>query len=432
MQLIFSKSGAFGIYFLALASLLSLSPLLPIQAALPAGPDLSLYGGSYQDSILASRKSRYIHSNNSSSTELSYEGKITFTDDEKDIKSISPGGYFRFSKSTFGNRRAVHIESRSDGTLKRTYYVGKQEVAYEPEGRKWLADMLPEIIANSGIGSEDRVARLFQKAGTKGVLKEISKIDGDYTKTIYFSHLLAQNGLSENDLQAIVSQVRTEVSSDYEKGKLLRKVSAPYLRNEKIAKDYLTTVASISSDYEKAKVLRHVLTVSSLSEGTHAHALQTAAGISSDYEKAKLLTAWLSRPDLSNQTFQQGLAVADKLSSDHERARVLTTAVSRNPKKVGNNYEPYMAAVTHISSDYEKSKVLFHLLANAQKSEKILLPYIRTAETISSDYEKAKVLLKVGQLMPKDNPLLTEAYKRATKGINSEYERNKVASVLLD
>ena len=406
--------------------LFSLSPLGLVRAAIPFSITLlSLYAENL-DSIHASGQSRIVHKTQSSSTELSYEGKISFTDDEKDIKSISPGGYFRFSKSTFGNRRAVHIESRSDGTLKRTYYVGKQEVAYEPEGSKWLADMLPEIIATSGIGAEDRVARIFHKAGTKGVLKEISKIDSDYTKNIYFSHLLAQTGLSETDLQAIVSQVRTEVSSDYEKGKLLRKVSVPYLRNEKIAKDYLTSVASISSDYEKAKVLRHVLAVTSLSETTHAQALQTAAGISSDYEKAKLLVGWLCRPDLSNQNFQQGLAVADQLNSDHERAKVLTTAVSRNPKKVGDNYDPYMAAVANISSDYEKSKVLLHLLANAKKTEKILLPYIRTAETISSDYEKAKVLLKVGQLMPKDSPLLTEAYKKAAKGISSDYEYRKV------
>ncbi len=54
MQTTSPTTRAFGICFLAMAALLSFLPLLPVRAALPAGPDLSLYGGSYQDSILAS------------------------------------------------------------------------------------------------------------------------------------------------------------------------------------------------------------------------------------------------------------------------------------------------------------------------------------------------------------------------------------------
>src|SRR5687768_16131653 len=55
-----------------------------------------------QDTTLKARnQSRHVYKDNTSSTEISYEGTITFTEDEKDIKSISPGGYFKFSKTTF-------------------------------------------------------------------------------------------------------------------------------------------------------------------------------------------------------------------------------------------------------------------------------------------------------------------------------------------
>src|SRR5687768_14114935 len=64
---------------------------------------------SMQDTTVKAKRhtSRHAYSDNNSSTEISYEGTITFTDDEKDIKSISPGGYFKYSKTTFGNRRAI-------------------------------------------------------------------------------------------------------------------------------------------------------------------------------------------------------------------------------------------------------------------------------------------------------------------------------------
>ena len=49
--------------------------------------------------------SNWVYRNNGSATTLSYNGKIVFTEDDRDIKSISPGGFFKYSKTTFGNCR---------------------------------------------------------------------------------------------------------------------------------------------------------------------------------------------------------------------------------------------------------------------------------------------------------------------------------------
>ena len=74
--------------------------------------------------------------------ELQSRGEIKVSDDDTKIVSISPGGFLKFSKKTFGIRRSIIIESDSDGNLKYEYYEGRKEVPYEPEGRRWLADVL--------------------------------------------------------------------------------------------------------------------------------------------------------------------------------------------------------------------------------------------------------------------------------------------------
>ena len=152
---------------------------------------------------------------------IDFRGEIKLADNEKDIKSISPGGYFKVIKTTFGTKRVVKIENKGDGQLIRTYQVGRNKEPYYPDGQKWLADILPDIIRDTGLAADQRVARIFKQSGTNGVLGEISLIKSDYVKSKYFSALLNLTGLPDEDLPVILSRIGSYMSSSYEMGKLL-------------------------------------------------------------------------------------------------------------------------------------------------------------------------------------------------------------------
>jgi len=124
------------------------------------------------------------------SLEIDYRGKITVTNDDKDIKSISPGGYLTISNKTFGNRRTVRIKGVENGKLKREYFVGKNQESWEPDGRKWLAENLLDVIRISGIDAENRVRRIYKNNGIEGVLDEISEISSNSISTKYFEATL--------------------------------------------------------------------------------------------------------------------------------------------------------------------------------------------------------------------------------------------------
>ena len=60
--------------------------------------------------------------------DIKHNGKITVTDDDRGIKSISPGGYLKISKKTFGNKRTLLIESNSNGELQYSYTEGRRRL----------------------------------------------------------------------------------------------------------------------------------------------------------------------------------------------------------------------------------------------------------------------------------------------------------------
>jgi hypothetical protein len=405
----------------------------------------------------------YNNHNGSNATELSYEGKIVFTEDERDIQSISPGGYLKYSKTTFGNTRSILIESGSNGALKRSYYVGKNEEPYEPEGRKWLTDVLPDLIATSGIGAEERVKRIYAKEGTNGVLRAVSKIESDYVKSIYFSYLLEVPSLSENDLKNILSQVTSSVSSDYEKGKLLRKVSGTYLKNDHISQQYIAAVSSMSSDYEKSQVFKHVLKNTKLNDANTALVIQGVGKISSDYEKGQVVKSMLSDNKLTDNNLTQVLLVTNSISSDYEKAQVMKQLLGNqtlssqnfkqvvkvssdvssdyekggivayllsNPQLAEDNFTEVLKLISDISSNYEKGKAISNLLSKLKMNEARYNALFPVITEISSDHEKGQALTRVAKMIPKDNASLVASLKKAAKTLGSDYEYRRVMEAI--
>lgn len=363
--------------------------------------------------------------NNGSSTSLSYNGKISFTDDERDIKSITPGGFFKYSKTTFGNCREIHIMSATDGSLTRRYYVGRSQQPYEPAGRQWLQEMLPGIIATTGIGAEDRVQRLYAKSGLNGVLNQVAKIESDQVQSIYFSYLLTEPRLKENDLRHTLAHVNKYISSDYEKGKLLRKTGPHFLQNEKVTQDYLQTVATMSSDYEKGKVFTYLLQNGKLKPENVSQVLNSVSNISSSYEQAKVLRQVVGNPALPTHAYKSVINQTAAFSTDYEKTKILGLIMA-NPKFVESNFDDILKAIRSIRSDYDKSRALAYLVSKGKLTSDNYLQVFPVVADINSSYEKSRTLQKLKITMPTDNSQVRAAYARTARTIDSDYEYRRV------
>ena len=98
-------------------------------------------------------------------------GMVELTDDERDVKSVSPDGYFEISSrgwwSLFGQRYIVR--GNADGTTTRHFIVGSAERPLDAETRTWIGDIIQRL-ARNGFDAESRVARILARGGPSGVL----------------------------------------------------------------------------------------------------------------------------------------------------------------------------------------------------------------------------------------------------------------------
>ena len=137
-------------------------------------------------------KTVWNHSNGLSNFNVEIRGKIDLTDDDKDIKSISADGYLEINKTVFGSKRTLIITPQGN-SLKREYYEGRTSMPFDPEGRKWMNEILPELVRTTTIGAEGRVSRFYKQGGVNAVLQEINRLESDYVKAHYANALMSMN-----------------------------------------------------------------------------------------------------------------------------------------------------------------------------------------------------------------------------------------------
>ena len=360
---------------------------------------------------------------------LDYRGKITLTDDESDIKNISPGGYFKVSKTTFGTRRMVKIENKGDKQLVRSYQVGRNKEPYYPDGQKWLADILPDIMRETGLGANQRVARIYKKSGTEGILDEVDLIKSDYVKAKYFAALLEIPGVREGELPGILNAIGDEMNSSYEMGKLLSRYSERFLGNETSARVFFRTATRLSSDYEKSKLLINVLDNKRISAESFKEALNVAGSISSDYESGKVLKSVLDNDNLGVDQLAEVMEIVGDISSDYEKSKVLLSVMDKAFDD--NIFEAVLATGKDISSDYEKAKVLKRLIDNQDLNERRLRAVLSTIDDISSDYEKKNVLKKLIDDHEIDGESLNLLLDMV-EDMSSSYEQSNIYKLIIE
>ena len=366
-----------------------------IGAAQTAKPKSSS-SSTHKENILhvEEHKWNWHHVDNGIDQQVTIRGKVEFNDDYSDITAITPGdGELRISDKRNGVTRKFEATAGADG-IKRVYSVNGQTREMDSEGRAWLAKMLNDTVRQGGYDAPVRVRKLLQQSGPSGVLAEISQLQGDYVKRVYFDELLAQGRLDAESLRAVLRQAAREIESDYEKAEILVKMAAIGLQDDPMRTVYIEGVNTIKSDYERGRTLAAMFAKQNLSKANVLFALKSIAAIDSDYEQAELLV---------------------KAS----RLLALDEAMQR----------AYLDAVAAIDSDYEKGRAIAALLKKTEAKPEILLFMVKSAATINSDYEKAQLLIRVAQAGGGDQAV-RNAVADTARTIQSEYERGRVLAAV--
>ncbi|HXW08362.1 MAG TPA: M56 family metallopeptidase [Vicinamibacterales bacterium] len=355
--------------------------------------------------------------------EVSYNGTVEFTDDDADVKSLSPGGWLRIREGGWVAGRTVEFTADASGTLSRRYWTGRTERPFEPEGRQWLAGKLPRIIRQSGLGARGRVERILRSQGVPGVLAEVSLIEGSWGKRLYLTELLQAAPADPQTATQVLAQAGREIDSDFELASFLISSANRLLLDDQSRRAYFEVARSIDSDFELRRVCSSVLKGGPLAPDLLATLLDTSTAIGSDFEAASLLVDVVKAQPLDARTRPSFFKALAGIDSDFEHRRVLTALARSTPDEATT--AAMLESAGTIGSDFEQASLLLEI-AGQQPIEGVLrAPFFKAVEGLDSSFERGRVLKAVAG-RPDSSSETVLAVLSAARGIDSSFERSQV------
>jgi beta-lactamase regulating signal transducer with metallopeptidase domain len=358
------------------------------------------------------------------SVELRAEGTIEFNADATDIQSISSGGFFEVYLRQGDSSKQLKVTPSGSG-LQYSYKVNGAEQAFDGPAKAWFGNFLLELERSTGFAADTRVRKLLEKGGPTAVLDEITHLRGDYVRGIYFLKLLGQPNLPPAVVGRIINQAGEQISSDYEKARVLMEVARQYSLADAASRTaFINAAAKLSSDYEHSRVLIELLKRPNLSSQDVDLALHSSATINSDYEKSRILLSLMDQKSFEQSYLDFYLKMVASIQSDYEKSRDLMAPLQKyslDQKQVNQ----IMDATSSMGSDYEKSRLLNGLVEKGKFDERQMTEYLKVVGSMGSDYERSRDLIA---LMDR-NALTKDALNsvlEAAKEIASDYEKGRV------
>ena len=330
-------------------------------------------------------------------------GKMEVSDDDKDIKSMSGDAYLEITKTVFGSKRTIVISPTSSG-LKKEYYEGRTLVDWEPEGRKWLGEILPEILRSTTIAAEGRVNRIYRNSGVNGVIQEIRVIESDYVRSAYANYLVRVNQPAQN-YPVIIKEVSAIMESDHYRSEFLTNNLKTFNSSKEAMQAVYAATRDMDSDHYKTQVIKSALSTGNASLESVTLALQATTDMESDHYKTEVITSLLRQDNLTDAVMAEMINATKNMESDHYRTEVLTKALAK-PGLSSASFQNALEAVKMMDSDHCKTEVLTNLLNNS------LTPDVQTILiAATSSIESDHYITQVGKQILKKVNLSDEAFK---------------------
>jgi hypothetical protein len=377
-----------------------------------------MFTGFSQDVFSSGRNNVVFNrSNGISSFNVEMRGKIEVTDDDKDIKSISPDGYLEINKVTFGTKRTIVITPEGNG-LKREYYEGREKLPFEPEGRKWLSEVLPELLRTTTIAAESRVARFYKRGGTTAVLAEIMAMESDYVKAHYADVLMKMN-LAVKDYPVVIDKIANSIDSDHYLTEFLERNMGKFLQDRASTDAVFAACGRMDSDHYKTQVIKEALENQNPSAEAMASILKASGDMESDHYKTEVLTSLLRKENVTDATISQMIEGTMKIESDHYRTVVLKKALSK-PNLSAASFKRVVESVKEIESDHYKTEVLTDLLENKLNND-ISAAIVLVSENIESDHYKTIVMNSLVKRQNLDDASFRKLIEVGSNGDSDHY-----------
>ncbi len=328
---------------------------------------------------------------------IEMRGTLEVTDDDKDIKSISDDGYLEINKTVFGSRRTIIVDSRGGGQLRKRYFEGRTEKNWEPGGRAWLAEILPDLVRRTTIGASGRVDRFFNKGGVSAVLEEIRRMNSDYT-ACHYANLLMKKDVPKAQYATIINVMAEQIDSDHYMSTFLKDNLEQFMDSREGSSAFFSALRGLDSDHYKTTVITRALDKYSASIENVRIILAAASTMESDHYQTEVLTHLLKQRNLSDELIAEMIRASRSIESDHYKTTFLTKALA-NPNISAAGHREVIKAIGNIESDHYITVVVKALMEN-KLTDELLGTLLGISQSIESDHYHSLVLTSIIDKQP--------------------------------
>jgi len=359
------------------------------------------------------------------SIEARSSGIVRFNADVTGIESISSGGYFELSERVGDTLRRIRVEPGSNGQLSYSYKLNGNQHEFDGEARAWLSNLLVRLERVTGFAADSRVPALLRKGGPQEVLDEISQLESDYVRQVYFTKMFENATLPAPMLVKALDQARNEISTDYSLAQVLLTIAQRYDLNDEAQRTaFLNGANKLGTDYEHARVLIELLKRPNLSEQIVRGALASAKTIGTDYEKGRILTTLVGLSGFQESEVPSYLDLASSIGTDYEHSRTLM-ALMEHQKLSPPAVSQVLKSASSIGTDYEKSRILIALSQSHNFDEKQIATYLTLVDSVGTDYERSRDLVSLMEQHKLGNDSVARILAETAK-IGTDYEKARV------
>ena len=344
--------------------------------------------------------------------DLKQEGKIEFTDDFMDIKSLSPGGTFSLFVLSDGVRRELSISTKN-GSLARMWKVDGRERPFDDDARGWFGAFLIDLDRQTAAGVGSRLPTLLRRGGVGEVLKETAQMPSDYARGAYYASLAAATKLSPSDVVSILEQATSLHTADSYAAELLQSLAAPHMRDSAVRAAAVRMLADVKADLYVNQVVQTLLReLTSAGNGRMAKEdidviINAALRISTDAFKADIVRSAVNTGRLDADGCAALTRIAVGMHEDFYIDDVIEELAGSGTLDT-NARHTLIDAAGRITSDRYRAMSLKAFVRDRRLGEADLLELIAAAGKLKADAEKADVLMAIARHSP-PTPRVREA-----------------------
>lgn len=368
-------------------------PAAPTPAPPPPPPPASpTFSQSLSQKLFNNGKTKIQYKSNGIGLKIEYEGDVTISDDEKDIIGLTKGGYFYIEKSAFGSKRKIKIETDRKGNLVKEYYVGRKNKGFIPEGKKWLAEILPEVLRSTTIAAPNRVNKFYNLGGVPRVLDEIEQMESDHVSSTYYQ-LLLNKDIKNSEYSSIVKSAGRVIDSDHYLAEVLMDNHLACFSEPAMIDAFIEASGEIDSDHYLTEVLKKVILNKDVTDAQVASILSISDDIQSDHYLSVVLIDVLEERNMTERNISSIIELSNEISSDHYKSEVLKEVLSK--KNLSNEaMKSFVESLKDIGSDHYVTEVILHMSRDVMDTPEIVNLFDMISNHINSDHYKAESFKK--------------------------------------